>query len=310
MENEIQRPQDEQELKIGIIGLGFVGKAVSTGFSGPRCNKMIIDPKYNNNTLKDLYDFKPQVTFICLPTPSKDDGSIDATEVEKAVKGLIAGTQSFIVIKSTCTPDVIKSLTKLDSRIVFEPEFLTEANAIGEFMKPGLNVIGITEPNAAQYLDGLYKMFSRCHRSQAIQMSPIEAATFKYACNTFLAMKIIFANQLKAVVDSYGGDYNILSKLLPADQRLGPSHWMVPGLDDKEGFGGACFPKDLNAWIHFAEEHGGDKGNPTLLKQVAFINNQIRKEYELSDREKEQNVNYGQAKEELKDKSNGSSKQK
>ena len=98
MENEIQRPQDEQELKIGIIGLGFVGKAVSTGFSGPRCNKMIIDPKYNNNTLKDLYDFKPQVTFICLPTPSKDDGSIDATEVEKAVKGLIAGTQSFIVI--------------------------------------------------------------------------------------------------------------------------------------------------------------------------------------------------------------------
>ena len=89
---EVLRPKEQNELKIGIVGLGFVGKAVNAGWSSKRCNKMVVDPKFNKNTMSDLYDFAPQITFICLPTPSNDDGSINSELVEKTVRGLIAGS--------------------------------------------------------------------------------------------------------------------------------------------------------------------------------------------------------------------------
>ena len=307
-ESGIARPPESQNIRMGIVGLGFVGKAVEYAFSTKYVEKFIVDPKFNNNTLQDLLDFQPVVTWVCLPTPSKEDGSIDASVVETTVKNLISGSQSFIVIKSTCTPDVIEKLTRLDRRVVYEPEFLTEANAIMDYLSPRFRIVGCVEQSAFNYIQGLYNMFSLCDSTRMSQMTPVEAAFFKYAINTFLAMKITFMNQLKTVVDSYGGSYNQLSKALPMDPRIGHTHMKIPGTDGKEGFGGACFPKDLNAFIQFAEDHANV--DPALLKSVRDINNNIRSQYELGDREKEQNVNYGQAKEELKDKDNGSPKSK
>ena len=80
---------------------------------------------------------------------------------------------------------------------------------------------------------------------------------------------------------------------------------MQPGMDNREGFGGACFPKDMNAWINFCERLGDV--DPSLMKHARDVNNELRSQYELSEREEEQNVNYGQTKKELKDKDNGSS---
>ena len=95
----------EQKFKLGIIGYGYVGKAVDYIFSTPTVEKMTIDPKYNENTLKDLCDWNPSCVFICLPTPSKEDGSVDSKDIDEAVMRLVNQTDAFIVIKSTVTPD-------------------------------------------------------------------------------------------------------------------------------------------------------------------------------------------------------------
>jgi len=96
----------------------------------------------------------------------------------------------------------------------------------------------------------------------------------------------------------------MLSRTLPADGRMGHTHMKIPGPDGKEGFGGACFPKDLSAFINFVERK--TSVDPTLLKATKLFNDEIRSQYDLDKREKEQNVNYGQAKEEQQDKNDGS----
>ena len=298
----------EQKFKLGIIGHGFVGKAVDYVFSTPTVEKFVVDPKYNENTLQDLCDWQPSCVFICLPTPSKDDGGIDTKNIDEAVMRLVNQTDAFIVIKSTVTPDVIDRLSRIDGRIVYHPEFLTEANAKMEMLNAPFRLVGVQQQEAAQHLEGLYNYFSIANPAQMIPMSPVEASFFKYAVNNFLAMKVTFMNQLKAVMDEYGGSYNQMSRALAADQRIGYSHMKIPGPDGKAGFGGACFPKDLSAFINFVEKKTGVE--PALLKTVKTINDDIRSQYELSDREKEQNVNYGQVEEEQQDKDNGDSESK
>lgn len=294
----------EQKFKLGIIGHGYVGKAVDYIFSTPMTEKMIIDPKYNENTLQDLCEWQPQCVFICLPTPSKDDGSIDSKNIDEAVMRLVNQTDAFIVIKSTVTPDIIDRLSRIDGRIVYEPEFLTEANSKMDMLEARFRIVGIQQQEAQQHLEGIYNYFSIANPAQMIAMSPVEAAFYKYAINNFLSMKITFLNQLKAVMDEYGGSYNMLSRTLPADGRIGHTHMKIPGPDGKEGFGGACFPKDLSAFINFVERK--TSVDPTLLKTTKLFNDEIRSQYDLDEREKEQNVNYGQAKEEQQDKNDGS----
>ena len=294
----------EQRFKLGIVGFGFVGKAVDYIFSTDMTDKFVVDPKYNDNTLNDLCDWQPQCVFICLPTPSKDDGSIDSKNIDEAVMRLVNQTDAFIVIKSTVTPDIIDRLSRIDGRIVYEPEFLTEANAKMDMLHARFRIVGVQQQEASQHLEGLYNYFSIADPAQMIPMSPVEASFYKYAMNNFLAMKISFLNQLKAVMDEYGGSYNQLSRTLGADGRMGHSHMKIPGPDGKEGFGGACFPKDLSAFINFVERK--TSVDPTLLKTTKLFNDTVRSQYELDDREKEQNVNYGQTKEEQQDQNDGS----
>ena len=108
----------EHRFKLGIIGHGFVGKAVDYIFSTPMVDKFVVDPKYTENTIKDLCEWEPNCVFICAPTPSKDDGSVDSSIVDEAVMKLVNQTDAFIVIKSTLTPDVIDRLSRIDGRIV------------------------------------------------------------------------------------------------------------------------------------------------------------------------------------------------
>lgn len=294
----------EHRFKLGIIGHGFVGKAVDYIFSTPMVDKFVVDPKYTENTIKDLCEWEPNCVFICAPTPSKDDGSVDSSIVDEAVMKLVNQTDAFIVIRSTLTPDVVDRLSRIDGRIVYHPEFLTEANAKMDMLEARFRVVGVQQQEAAQHLEGLYNYFSIANPAQMITMSPVEAAFFKYTVNSFLSMKITFMNQLKKVMDDYGGSYNQLSRALMADHRIGHSHMKIPGPDGKEGFGGACFPKDLAAFISFVDNKTDVDFD--LLKTVKKVNDGIRSQYEIDDREKEQNVNYGQAKNKQQDKNNTS----
>lgn len=296
----------ERKFKLGIIGHGFVGQAVDYGFSTPMVDKFIVDPKYGeSNTLNDLCDWEPQCVFICAPTPSKEDGSVDSSIVEEAVMKLINLTDAFIVIKSTITPDVVDRMMQIDQRVVYHPEFLQEGNAKMDFVTAPFRLVGINDASAGQHLEQLYNAFSICNPAQMIQMTGVEAAFFKYAVNTFLAMKVTFFNQLYDIIGDYGGNYQMVARALGADQRIGYSHKLIPGPDGKRGFGGACFPKDLDALISFADNK--TDVDLKLLKTVREVNNIIRSQYEQDEREKLNNVNYGQAKEEQQDQNNGSS---
>ena len=297
----------EKNFKVGIIGHGFVGKAVDYCFSAQGVEKFIVDPKENDNTLQDLCDWEPQCVFICLPTPAKDDGGVDTKDIDDAVMRLVNLTESFIVIKSTVPPDAIDRLSRIDGRIVYEPEFLQESNSKQGMIEARFRVFGVHQQEAAKHLEGLYNFFSLANPAQVITMSPVEASFFKYAVNNYLSMKVTFMNQLKKVMDDFGGSYNQLSRAFMADARMGHSHMKIPGPDGKDGFGGACFPKDLSAFINFVDTKTDQSSE--IWKTVQSLNNEIRSEYDLNDREREQNVNFdnGQTKTEQQDKDNGSS---
>ena len=275
--------------KILIIGHGFVGKAVDYGFSHPDVVKTIIDPIYNTS-LDDITANQIRfyhAIFVCVPTP------MGSTDILDDVMSKLPDHQ-LIIVKSTVTPDVVKTWT---SHVVYNPEFLTEKSANEQFVDPPFHILG-GEQSATETVEELYTKYSLCSHCPSYHMTGEEASFVKYSINTFLAMKVTFFNQLYDAVGDTGANFATIIKAIAADTRIGPSHTKVPGFDGKQGFGGACFPKDVSAFINYNKQL-------TLLKEAAIINNSYRQQYELDEREKQQHVNYGQTKEELKDQDYG-----
>jgi UDPglucose 6-dehydrogenase len=289
----------DRVIKMGIVGHGFVGKAVDYGFENRLVEKYFVDPKYNT-TIDDLVEWQPSVVFICAPTPMGEDGSIDATIVLDSALKILNHTDAGVIIKSTITPAIVESLldavkyseSKL-KRIVINPEFLTENNAREQFVNPSFQVVG-GHPTACSSVLDLYRTYSQCNKCEFHTMGALEACFVKYAVNGFLATKVTFFNQFYDAVDDAGCNYNVIARAISSDPRIGNTHMKVPGYDMKRGYGGACFPKDIRAFTKFTKRL-------TLLEKVDIINNQYRIIYEQDDREVLQNVNYGQTKEEHKD---------
>lgn len=280
-------------LKILIIGHGFVGKAVDYGFSHPDVIKTIVDPKYGTS-LDDFDLMAYNCIFVCCPTPMGDNGVIDASIISGVCEqlGRVRVTCP-VVIKSTVTPDIICSLPV--SSLVYNPEFLTEKSANEQFVDPQFHVLGGSR-QATEAVQHLYETYSLCTPCPTLHMTLEEASFVKYTINSFLAMKVLFFNQLyDAVRDTTNANFATIIKAVGMDSRIGSSHTKVPGFDGKQGYGGACFPKDTLAITKYTNKL-------TLLEKAIIINNDYRLQYELDDREKEQNVKYnGQTKEELKD---------
>ncbi len=277
-------------MRVGIIGYGFVGKALANGLKN-NVNVLKIDPLLNND-IEDLIEFKPDICFICVPTPMNEDGSQDISILDHVIKKLISKSiRSQVVIKSTILPNHISKFEKLIPNLVLNPEFLRERCADEDFINSNLIIFGGNK-KSTQMISEFYMKYTNCISKQHKFTDLKSASLIKYSINTFLSMKVVFFNQLQEILSKSGSSiqWQDFIDIIACDKRVGPSHMQVPGIDGKFGFGGACFPKDCNALIKYSD----DIGKPfDLLKKSTDINNKIRKKYKtLSKREKEQNINF------------------
>jgi UDPglucose 6-dehydrogenase len=292
----------EKTFRLAIVGHGFVGQAVEFAFTHPLVQHMLIDPKKYNNDVEDfksmLPDEQPHCVFICAPTPSNDDGSVNSSIVESSVLKSLNYTNALVVVKSTITPDVVDRLyasmsKEQHDRFCYNPEFLTEKNAKADFVSAKFHVMGGT-PQAVLEIVDIYEIFGSCESNDYHRMSAYEASFVKYTINSFLSTKVTFFNQLYDLVNLYGCNFNTVVRAVGQDDRVGVGHTRVPGFDGKRGFGGACLPKDTKAFLRFST-HDKDDGTIAsfdLLEKVLDINSDYRVQYELDEREKVNNITF------------------
>lgn len=275
-------------MKIAIIGKGFVGTAVEAGFSNGSNELLIVDPKVGT-TVEWALAQNPDMTFICVPTPMGENGAIDSSIVE----GVLTELKDFgglVVLKSTVVPSKIQLLEKMHPRFVYNPEFLTEANAVRDFLNPFMHVFGGKKSDVDE-LERIYAERSNCSKDvQAVKCTPVEASMIKYGINSFLALKVAFMNQWKDLCDSVGADYELVKTGMSNDPRIGGSHMMVPGPDGRRGFGSACFAKDLPAIINESMKVDSEL---SILRSAWNANCALRNSYQATlPREIEQNIKF------------------
>lgn len=280
--------KNKKNLKLGIVGYGFVGKATDYGFSRD-VEKYIVDPLIGTN-IQGLKSFGPEIVFVSVPTPMSKDGSQDSTIIKKAIKELtFSCPDSIKVVKSTVLPSILQELAILDNKIIYNPEFLREKHANEDFKNSNMIILG-GDRNISEKVSKAYKKHSCCDNPEYIFTDLVTASFIKYSINTFLASKVMYFNELHQVFEKIdvNDNWESVIDIISKDQRIGGSHMNVPGHDGKRGFGGACFPKDSAAFLKFAENNGI---NLNVLKTVIKTNNEIRASYDyLDDREIEQNV--------------------
>ena len=218
-----------------------------------------------------------EVHFIAVGTPPDEDGSADLKYV-LAVAETIATymtTEAIVLDKSTVpvgTADKVRTKIQevLDSRgvnlpfhVVSNPEFLKEGAAVSDCMRPDRIVIGAEETSVQTVMRELYEPFNRNH-DRIIFMDTRSAELTKYAANCMLATKISFMNEMANLAETLGADIEMVRQGIGSDERIG-HHFIYPGC----GYGGSCFPKDVQALIKTAEQIGY---NPQLLKAVESVN--------------------------------------
>lgn len=237
---------------IGIIGQGFVGNAIYQKFKNYyNVNTYDLDSSKCNSTEQETLN--NEIIFICLPTPMNYDGSCNIDLVNETLrKCSLVDTVKTVVIKSTVSPGTTSKLNSLYPLfdIIFNPEFLTEANAVEDFNNQTRIILGGPRPGTTNIRRLYSKVFPKAH---IIKTDSTHAEMVKYLTNSFLATKVSFANEIYGICEGLKIDYDKVVEYATLDDRLGKSHWNVPGHDGDFGFGGHCFPKDLSALIHLAE---------------------------------------------------------
>ena len=267
-------------MRIGIVGQGYVGSAVREVFSKHyKVNTFDLNGKCSCTDIEDLVD-SSDIIFVCVPTPMKKDGSCDTSIVDSVVhelNGLAITRQDanrIIAIKSTIPPGTTNRLNKECEYIsvIFNPEFLTEANFIDDFKNQNRIIIGGERPSTTKLRQVYSLVFPD---AKIVKTGSITAEMVKYFTNTFLATKVSFANEMYQICGRLGIDYDKVVEYSTYDERLGKSHWAVPGPDGHYGFGGSCFPKDINALIQLGLELDM---TPEVLMAAWHTNLEVRPE--------------------------------
>lgn len=199
------------------------------------------------------------VVFVAVGTPPKADGAADLSSVEavaRAIGTALTGA-TIVVVKSTVpvgtgarVEAIIRESARHPFHVVSNPEFLKEGAAVEDFLRPDRVVIGADDPDAAAAVAELYKPFVRNNKPILI-MSRMASELTKYAANAYLATRISFINEIAALCGALGVDIDEVRRGIGTDARIG-QHFMYPGI----GYGGSCFPKDVQALAHQAREAG------------------------------------------------------
>ena len=259
-------------MEIGIIGQGFVGNAVYQKFKEYYDVFTYDLDKSKSNSPKDkIYNCK--FIFLCLPTPMNVDGSCHINIVENEIMLLnIFAKGNTVIIKSTVPPGTVKkwNSTFVDLNIVFNPEFLTEANAVKDYENQTRIILGGPRKATTKLKPIFKKAFPN---ADIIKTDSTYAEMVKYVTNSFLATKVSFANEMYQICEGLKVDYDKVIEYATYDDRLGKSHWSVPGPDGDFGYGGHCFPKDVQALISVAENLGIF---PEMLISTNEKNNEVR----------------------------------
>ena len=242
---------------IGIVGQGYVGTAVKTVFEKYyETNTFDLNGKCNCRDMEELVD-NSDIIFVCVPTPMKKNSSCDTSIVESVVHEIntLTDTDKIVAIKSTIPPGTTNDLNKKCKNItvIFNPEFLTEANFTEDFKNQKRIIIGGQRP-ASTKLRQVYSLVFP--DAKIVKTGSKTAEMVKYFTNTFLCTKVSFANEMYEICEKLNIDYDKVVEYATYDERLGKSHWAVPGPDGHNGFGGSCFPKDINALLDVCRQLG------------------------------------------------------
>lgn len=239
-----------QRYKVGVIGNGFVGEAQAFAFS-PISDLRIydVDPLRATHTKEEVDEC--DFIFVCVPTPMRKDGSQDLTYIEKVFEQAVPGP--IYIIKSTILPGTTEKLREIykEVNIIFSPEFLTERTAKLDMLTQARIVLGGKRELTDKAADLFEERFRNRH---IIQTDSTTAELIKYMNNTFFATKVSIINEFKLLADKIGANWNDALYGFASDGRVGDSHLHVPGPDGRLGYGGTCFPKDVNALLTFAKE--------------------------------------------------------
>ena len=270
---------------IGIIGQGYVGTAIKSGFE--KYYELETYDKFSTSkSTVNLHDLVllSDVIFVCVPTPMNVDGSCHIGIVEEVVSevneiSISSESNPIVVLKSTVPPGTTDRLNKKCKgiNIIFNPEFLTEANFIEDFKNQTRIILGGTRKGTNLLRQVYSKVFPTAH---IIKTGSITAEMVKYMTNAYLATKVSFSNEIKQICDKLDIDYDKVVEYAILDERLGKTHLGVPGPDGDCGFGGHCLPKDINALISVAREFGIE---PEVLEAVVETNDKVRKNRDWED---------------------------
>lgn len=277
-------------MKIAVVGTGYVGLVTGTCFAETG-NEVIcvdineekvaamqrgeipiyephLDVLFERNIKQGRLSFttnlaeavkSAKIIFLALPTPPGEDGSADLSYILKVAEDLggIIEDYKVIVDKSTVpvgtaekVTNVLKDKTSVQFDVVSNPEFLREGFAVDDFLKPDRVVVGTSSEKARKVMEELYKPFVR-QGNPIIFMDEKSAELTKYAANSFLATKITFMNEIANFCEKVGADVDMVRRGVGTDTRIGP-RFLFPGI----GYGGSCFPKDVQALAKSGKESG------------------------------------------------------
>ena len=267
-------------MKIGVIGQGYVGSAIKIGLES-YYDLETYDKYSEEKSTMQLADMVEscEVIFVCVPTPMNKNGSCNIDVVEgviKQINKLLTDWKSdkkpIVVIKSTVPPGTTEKLHKKfkNVNVIFNPEFLTEANFIDDFKNQTRIILGGTRKGTNKLRQIYSKVFPTAH---IIKTHSTIAELVKYMTNSYLATKVSFANEMYQICEKFDMDYDKVVEYATLDERLGVTHWSVPGPDGDLGFGGHCLPKDLSALIEVADDLDVD-----VLRSTQRTNNKVRKD--------------------------------